>query len=172
MSFGSHRGKNIPKPLVFECKYSAPSIFDIKSLQNVAKPENKIVPRRVELNEKLWMPEMIYRNLITGEIARATSVIGAVQGRTGDYSGEDWVWLLNTAVYAKPQSLQRQWGAYILPHGIEVGDRVYLPELIEDIYVTEFWSAKYYAVDGVAIWDGVDLQLDLEPYKHEPITVG
>ena len=172
MSIGTHRGINIPKPFVFECKCSAITVFDVESLQDVAKLENKIVPRRIELNEKLWMPEMIFRNLVTGEIAHASSKVGRAQRRTWDYSGEDWVLMLDTATYAKPESLQRQWGAYVLPEGIEAGDRVYLPELIEDVYVTEFWSAKYYAADGVAIWDGVDLQLDLEPYKDEPIIVG
>ena len=172
MSVGSHRGINIPKPFVFECKYSAITVFDVESLQDVAKLENKIVPRRIELNEKLWMPEMIFRNLVTGEIARASSVVGGVQRRTWDYSGEDWALMLDSAVYAKPESLQRQWGAYVLPEGIEAGDRVYLPELIEDVYVTEFWSAKYYAADGVAIWDGIDLQLDPEPFKHKPTIVG
>ena len=172
MSVGTHRGINIPKPFVFECKYSAITVFDVESLQDVAQLENKIVPRRIELNEKLWMPEMIFRNLVTGEIARASSTVGWVQRRTWDYSGEDWVLMLDSAVYAKPESLQRQWGAYVLPQGIEAGDRVYLPELIEDIYVTEFWSSKYYAVDGVAIWDGIDLQLDPEPFKHKPTIVG
>lgn len=172
MSFGIHHGMNIPKPFVFDCKCSALTVFDVKSLQDVAKPENKIVPRRIELNEKLWMPEMIFRNLVTGEIARASSAVGGVQRRRWDYSGKDWVLMLDTAVYAKPESLQRQWGAYVLPQGIEAGDRVYLPELIEDIYVTKFWSTKYYAADGVAVWDGIDLKLDLEPFEHKPVIVG
>ena len=163
---------NIPKSFVVRCKFEATTVFDVRSLQNVAKLENKIVPRRIELNEKLWMPEMIFRNLVTGEIAHASSEVGWAQRRTWDYSGEDWVLMLDTAVYAKPESLQRQWGAYVLPEGIEVGDLIYLPELIEDIYLTEHWSTKRYAADGVAIWDGVDLQLDLEPYKDEPIIVG
>ena len=163
---------NIPKSFVVRCKFEATAVFDVRSLQNVAKLENKIVPRRIELNEKLWMSEKIFRNLVTGEIAHAPSEVGRAQRRTWDYSGEDWVLMLDTAVYAKPDSLQRQWGAYVLPEGIEVGDRIYLPELIEDIYLTEHWSTKRYAADGVAIWDGIDLQLDLEPYKDAPKIVG
>lgn len=168
----SHLANNIPKSFVAQCKLEATTVFDVRSLQTVCKPENKIVPRRIELNEKLWMPEMIFRNLVTGEIARASSEVGRAQRRTWDYSGEDWVLMLDTATYAKPESLQRQWGAYVLPESIEAGDRVYLPELIEDVYVTEFWSAKYYAADGVAVWDGIDLQLDLEPFEHKPVIVG
>ena len=113
---------------------------------------------------------MIFRNCDWRDV-RASSAVGGPNGAP-DYSGEDWALMLDTAVYAKPESLQRQWGAYVLPEGIEVGDRIYLPELIEDIYLTEHWSTKFYAADGVAIWDGIDLQLDLEPYKDEPIIVG
>ena len=83
----------------------------------------------------------------------------------GTIQNSEWSLVLSTTNYAKPASLRRRWGVYVLRKDVEVGERIYLPELIEDVRVCESWHSKVYAADGIATWDGADLHLDPEPFK-------
>ena len=165
MPLGYYQGQNIPKPYVFECRSSAITVFDVGSLQNAVTLDSIVVPRLIELNENLWSSELIFQNQETGEIQSAPSVKGNFQQRFWDYSDSDWSLVLSTTNYAKPASLRRRWGVYVLRKDVEVGERIYLPELIEDVRVCESWHSKVYAADGIATWDGSDLHLDPEPFK-------
>ena len=53
----------------------------------------------------------------------------------------------------------------MVPPNVEPGERVYVRDVIEDIYVTTFWDSIHYATDGEAIWTGNDISLNLEHYE-------
>lgn len=53
----------------------------------------------------------------------------------------------------------------VLPTDPIPGERLYIPNLIEDCLVTEFWSSIYLAGSGFAFWDGIDLELDKSEFE-------
>lgn len=52
------------------------------------------------------------------------------------------------------------WGAYVLPLGIQDGDKVYIEELIEDISSGGFWGLRTRFGNAVGQWDGEKIVLD------------
>lgn len=54
------------------------------------------------------------------------------------------------------------WGAYVLPLGIQGGDKVYIEEVIEDISSGGFWGLRTRIGNAVGQWDGEKIVLDTE----------
>jgi len=144
----------------------AETAFTIESLNELAQTETITVFRNVEQNEKLWSHFKLYRNLETKKFIKVNDRSQVSYGKPRFEPGNEWILVHCNKVYARPKSLSRSWGAYIIPQGVKAGDRVYLPDLIEDVYAHRFWSAIFPANDGVGIWNGSDLVLDVEVYKE------
>jgi hypothetical protein len=53
-----------------------------------------------------------------------------------------------------------------LPLGVQEAEELYIEDLIEDALVTEFWGEKTYAVDGIAVWDGTQLNFKRELFDE------
>jgi hypothetical protein len=73
--------------------------------------------------------------------------------------------------YARERKNTVVWGAYIIPKDVNVGERLQISDPLEDIFLQDFWDAKIYSTEIVAIWDGERLVID--PYSlHYMAMIG
>ena len=54
----------------------------------------------------------------------------------------------------------------MIPKGPVAGERFYIQDVIEDIFIQEFWYSLISADDGEAVWNGTDLEIDESLYKR------
>lgn len=107
----------------------------------------------------------LLQNRHTGEI----KVIGDLRGAGG---GEDWTTVIDWTDYY-PHVFPEPFAAYLIPSDIQVGERVFVEELIED-YIGASWNQgdNYRLKSCMAIWDGSDLRIQYDPAKNVRKIVG
>jgi len=72
-----------------------------------------------------------------------------------------------------PHSFPSPFAAYLIPPDLEVGERVYLEDLIEDVVGSSWNQGDAYRLESsVAIWDGKDFTLEWEPGSDTQIMIG
>lgn len=127
-----------------------------------------------DLNSTLYSNGFIFKNRNTGQCQFAESREFVVQyGRTVHLPEDEWEIVIPAKHYARERSLHFDWAAYVIPLKPEENELFYIEDLIEDILVSEFWSSKIYAVDGIANWNGHDLDFRRELYdSSECMIVG
>lgn len=115
-------------------------------------------------NAKLYQFRMVLQNKESGEIVKVPSrrVFAQYTG-VFNYPESEWTLVHAGDEYVRPH--ERDWAAYLVPPGVSDGERVYVREVIDDIYVTTFWDTIRYATDGEAIWTGKDISLNMEHYE-------
>ena len=82
------------------------------------------------------------------------------------YSEKEWELVYQVNDYARVRKNEQNWGAYILPERVGIGERLYIADLIEDVMANAFWGTVWYAADGIAEWNGTDLIIDLHEYDR------
>ena len=143
------------------------TVFNTYELNNAIEEGFKTIVVKRKSNPQLKLESMIFRNINSGEYAQATGRSMNVQyATTLEYPEDEWELIHKQTGYARPSSLITNWGAYVLPKDIKVGDRVYIEELIEDIVASAFWHSVSPADDAEAIWNGEYLEIDHAPYDR------
>ena len=143
------------------------TVFTPHQLNEAIEEGYKTIVVKRELNPRLELESMILRNIHTGEYIQTTSRLQRVQyGKTIEYPEDEWELVHIETGYARPSSQIKNWGAYVLPKEIKVGDRVYIEELIEDLVASAFWYSVSPAADAEAIWNGECLEIDHAPYDR------
>lgn len=143
------------------------TVFNTYELNKAIEEGFKTIVVKRKSNPQLKLESMIFRNINSGEYAQATGRSMIVQyGTELEYPEDEWELIHKQTGYARPSSLITNWGAYVLPKDIKVGDRVYIEELIEDIVASAFWHSVSPADDAEAIWNGKYLEIDHAPYDR------
>ena len=97
----------------------------------VSKGYRAIVRSR-EPNAKLYQFRLLLQNKQTGELAKVRSRRVFVQyGREVLYPESEWELVYQGDEYVRPH--KTAWAAYLVPPDVKPGERVYVPDVIEDI---------------------------------------
>jgi hypothetical protein len=107
----------------------------------------------------------VIQNKITGEIEKKTDYRSHFDRELFDII-IDWT-------FYYPYNFKLPFAAYLVPKDIEVGERVYLEDLIED-YVGIRWNqGNAYRLEGCeAIWNGKDFDIQYETKKNRMTLIG
>jgi hypothetical protein len=163
--FATHAGKT--KTLGNE--NSLPEVettYDLKRLDRVQEEGRQYLIIPIVKNPELALKSILLRNKDTGEhkIVESRKVF-AQYGRILEFPEAEWDLLHEVSGYARNRNQDQDWGAYILPQNLSEGERVYIPDLIEDFVATRFWGSVYPAGDAEAIWTGTELEIDHSAYN-------
>ena len=72
-----------------------------------------------------------------------------------------------------PHTFPEPYAAYLVPRHINVGERVWLEDLIQDCVGTAWNQGCCYRLEAwEAVWDGTDFVIDYEPEKDIAFVVG
>lgn len=120
------------------------------------------------LNPNLTLKSLLLKNRQTAEHINVSSRHVNVQyGRPPiKYPEDEWELIQEIEGYARDRSFEQNSGAYLIPKIINVGDRVYIEDLIEDIVAGAFWGSVSLAVDAEAIWNGSTLEIEHSAYDR------
>lgn len=158
----SDRNKNTQKLRVIETARDKESIN--KAVKNGFKPLiKKVIP-----SEDILTKYTVIQYKGTLEI----DVLGDFRGNmfmedTREYDTLiDWTWYY-------PYSFKSPFAAYLIPKDIQVGERVFIKDLIED-YVGSTWNQgdSFRLESCEAIWNGSDLEIQFDPKKDRSDFIG
>jgi len=113
--------------------------------------------KKVEPSKKINSKFAIIRNKISGEIKVITDYRFSV--------GSEFEMVLDWTFYY-PHYFKSPFAAYLIPSDIQIGERVYINDLIEDI-VGGSWNQgdTYRLTSSEAVWDGTDLLIEFDNLK-------
>jgi len=134
------------------------TLFNLDEINEAHEDGNIILLKERVPHPSMWIDTYVFRNRKTGKYESETGR-GYIQQYTCDYvlnySYEDWEEVLWTKCYIR--NVDYQYGAYVIPGDVKVNEKLYVENLIEDIYLGDFWGGRYYSEDGDARWNGKDL---------------
>lgn len=135
---------------------------------NLAQEQGlKVVIIEREQNLDLFIRSLLLKHRTTGEFKCASSRrVFAQYGKIIEYPEEEWELVRKVQGYGRNRDLTQDWGAYILPDNVVPGEKVYIPDLIEDVVASRFWESVCYASDAEAIWNGSTLEIDHSAYER------
>ena len=139
--------------------------YDVERLNAAQKNGLKSLIVPVSKNSSLVLKSLLIRNKSTAEIIKVSGWKEYQQCGVLEYSEKDWDLIYHEKDYARVRKSEQNWGAYILPEKVGIGERLYIAELVEDVVAASFWSSVWYAADGIAEWNGTNLILDLDMYN-------
>ena len=144
------------------------TIYDVDGLNAARQKGLQSLIVTVSKNPDLGLRSLLIQNKTTLEIKHVSGwkIYRQYNLPTLVYSEKEWELLLEINDYARIRTSEQNWGAYILPEKIQIDERVYIADLIEDVMANQFWGTVTYAVDGIAVWSGTDLILDLNEYDR------
>lgn len=140
---------------------------DKESINEAARNGFKPLMKKVIPSDEIRTKYAVFQHKETGEIEVIGDYRGEGRFRDGDYEKViPWT-------YHYPNSFKSPFAAYLIPHDIQVGERVFLEDLIED-YVGSTWNqgSKYRLKSCDAIWNGSDLEIQYDPTKDCIDAVG
>lgn len=149
-----------------------PNLREIKTisstieLNDAQKGGDRVIIRKYKQNPQLLHKALLLQNIKTGEVVEAPSRNYIRQyAEHVSLPESEWQLVFEFSSYSRENPPSREWAAYIVPKDTEIGERVFIRNLIEDLVACEFWNYKYAAESAVATWDGNDLVIDHDSYK-------
>ena len=141
--------------------------YSLEKLNLAQEQGLKVVIIEREQNLDLFIRSLLLKHRITGEFKCASSRrVFAQYGKIIEYPEEEWELVRKVQGYGRNRDLTQDWGAYILPDNVVPGEKVYIPDLIEDVVASRFWESVWYASDAEAIWNGSTLEIDHSAYDR------
>jgi hypothetical protein len=141
--------------------------YSIYEFNEAVKNGHQTCIMKITDNEKLRLKGILLRNKTSGEYIVVKERRMYVQyGRIQEYPVDEWEAIYDVSGYARTRPAHEGWGAYILPHGVKPGDRLYIEDLLEDLVAFEFWYSVGAAVDGEGIWTGSTIEIDEKLYRR------
>ena len=123
----------------------------------------KILKENVIASKDIYVTELWFKNKKTGEIRKESYSYHALQY---DYEGHE----VKKVTYY-PYSFPSKIAAYLLPNDLQVGERVILDDLIEDIVGASHASGNYRLKSAEAIWNGERFVIDHNSYSVD-VSIG
>ena len=145
----SSTAKNMNNPRIIK------TARDEKSVNDAAKKGFRPLVKRVEQSDEIKSKYAVLQNRITGEI----EVLGDYRGGFG---GNDYKMVIDFTFYY-PHNFPSPFAAYLVPGDIEVGERVFLEDLIQD-YIGATWNQgdTYRLESCEAVWNGKDFDIQYD----------
>ncbi len=123
----------------------------------------KILKEQVVASENIYAIELWFKNKKTGEIRKESYSYHAYMH---DYEGHE----VKKVTYY-PYTFPSKIAAYLLPDDLQVGERVILDDLIEDIVGVSHASGNYRLKSAEAIWNGERFVIDHDSYGVD-VSIG
>lgn len=125
-------------------------------------PLVKVLKANPEIQRKV----LIRQDQVTGEIHAKGDFRRWTDEETNFKEITSWI-------YYYPHSFPNPYAAYLIPKDIQIGERVFIEDLIED-FIGAAWNQgdKYRLPSCEAIWDGKDLIIQYDPNKNRRDFVG
>ena len=139
---------------------------DLNSINVATKNGFRPLIKKVEPSADIRSKYSVIQNKITGEI----QVIGDFR-MSSDYSERyqtviDWT-------YYYPHCFTSPFAAYLIPKDIKIGERVFIPDLIEDFVGASWNQGDTYRLESCeAIWNGSDLEIQYDPNTNRSDWIG
>lgn len=132
---------------------------DEESVNNAAKNGYRPLVKRVEQSDEIKSKYAVLQNRKTGEI----EVLGDYRGGFG---GDAYEMVIDFTFYY-PHNFPSPFAAYLVPGDIEVGERVFLEDLIQD-YIGATWNQgdTYRLESCEAIWNGEDFDIQYDASRR------
>ena len=130
-----------------------------KTINNAALKGFKPLVKKVQKSDKIFSKYAVFQNINTGEI----EVVGDYRYNYRTQNMSEFITVIDWTFYY-PYNFKSQFAAYLIPKDIQVGERVFIKDLIED-YVGTSWNQGYtYRLESCeAIWNGNDLEIQYNP---------
>lgn len=138
---------------------------DEASINDAARRGFRPLVKPVEPSSLIRSKYAVIQNRVTGAI----QVIGDY--RCLGTAGDEEVVIDFTFYY--PHLFPSPFAAYLIPRDLQVGERVYLEDLIEDV-VGGSWNQgdTYRLASCVAVWNGKDFELEFDPERDQDVMIG
>jgi len=117
--------------------------------------------RKIARNPKLYSRCLLLRNYQSGlyEEVPSRSFYSRRAGKQ-EFPESEWECMHRYDHYHRHRRADKAWAAYVLPLLPVVGERFYIEDIIEDIFVQGFWYKPISADNAEAVWNGQDLEID------------
>ena len=124
--------------------------------------------KKVEPSKKIKSKYCIYQNVLSDEIVEVNDFRSVHQFE----SNLEWRMVIDWTSYY-PYRYELPYSAYLVPSDIEVGEKVVLQDVIEDLVGMRFNQGDVYRLESCkATWNGTDFVLDYDPKKDISIAIG
>ena len=127
--------------------------------------------RKIQRNPELYSPRLLLRNYQTGqyECVPSRSFFTRHEGDL-EFPESEWELIQSFEEYHGKHRPNPDWAAYVLPVSPAVGERFYIPDVIEEIFIQGFWYNRIGSSDGEGVWNGTDIEIKQERYKKAHIV--
>lgn len=117
--------------------------------------------RKIERSPKLYSRCLLLRNYRSGlyEEVPSRSFHTRHAGKQ-EFPESEWECMHRYDHYHRERRADKAWAAYVLPQLPVVGERFYIEDIIEDIFVQGFWYDLIPADNAEAVWNGQGLEID------------
>lgn len=141
--------------------------YSLQKLNESIKHGHQTCIMKITENPKLRLSGILLRNKVSTEymLVKDRKMYFQHEG-IKEFSVEEWETIHEVSGYARTRPANEGWGAYILPRGVEPGDRVYIEDLLEDLVSFSFWYSVGCAVDAEGIWNGSSIDIDENGYRR------
>lgn len=134
-----------------------------QAINNAAREGYQPLIKRVVPDPAIQHKFAVYQHRTTGEI----EVIGDFRASPPSEYDEVIGW-----TYYYPHTFPSPFAAYLIPRDIEVGERVFVKDVIEDLVEATWNQGDVYRLESSeAVWDGTDLVIQHGP-EASVILVG
>ena len=127
--------------------------------------------RKIQRNPKLYAPRLLLRNYQSGQYKCVPSRSFHVR-REGnlEFPEAEWELIQSYEDYHGKSRRNPDWAAYVIPVSPAVGERFYIEDVIEEIFIQGFWYSLIGVDDGEGIWNGTDIEINKERIKKTRIV--
>lgn len=144
------------------------TVRDMESINTAVQNGYKPLLKKVEASDEIRSKYAIFQNKLTGEIDFVRDF------RTEDLekNNAEFEKVIDWTFYY-PYHFKLPFAAYLIPHDIEVGESVFIEDLIEDLVGASWNQGDTYRLDSCeAIWNGTDLNIQYDPNVNRTDFVG
>lgn len=140
---------------------------DKASINEAARNGYRPLVKKVAPSDEIRTKFAVVQNKETGEI----EVLGDYRRKIDDH--DEYETTVIGWTYYYPYTFKAPFAAYLIPKDIEVGERVFIEDLIED-YIGANWNQgdTYRLESCEAIWNGTDLEIQYDPKKDNLEYIG
>ena len=122
--------------------------------------------RKVEASKNIRSKYAIFQHKVTGEIKISGDFRFDYSNHEDYKKVVDWTWYY-------PYSFPSPYAAYLIPKGLNPGQKVWIEDLIEDL-VGSHWNqgntSRLKSCEG--IWTGGDLEINYDPMNNVANLIG
>lgn len=140
------------------------------SINQAAKDGFRLVVKKLEPSDRIKSQYAVMQNKTTKEI----TIIGDRRSVRFDYRllpSDNFEIILGWSYYY-PYKFESPIAAYLVPEDINVGERVMLEDLIEDIPRSGGQGNVLRLNSCEAIWTGEEFEIKIEPKRHIRRSIG